>query len=199
MRNMRAIWASLILAIFTGCGGSNASSTNGASLVPSGPASLIPNELEQPGWAIPKHYALTDLGAGLPGSPGLVPSSINDQGVVVGTASIGVLGSLPSCSPSACGPPEGWVFKDGTLSQLPARGSDSYTFADYINDAGTISGGSAGNVAEEAVLWHKNGGITDLGTGILGSQSSAEASSISNDGKIVGLSYDSTDKDPNRF
>jgi probable HAF family extracellular repeat protein len=180
------------------CGGS---STNGATaFVPGAPVKVES--------AIPKAYVLTDLGAGLPGSPGLVPAAINNQGVVVGEASVGVLGRLPSCSVSSsssssslplCGPPEGWIFKNGTLSELPPLPGDSYTFADDVNGVGMVAGGSltsysssssSSNYLEKAVLWGINGRPIDLGTGFLGSQSNAEATAISDLFKIVGYSYD---------
>ena len=200
MRTSTFIYAAIgagLVAMLTACSGS--STTNAAPVIPNASVPTASHTQAQAAGAIPKGYTLTDLGAGLPGSPGLVPSAIDDHGVVVGTASIGILSSLPSCAPSKCGPPEGWTYADGTLTQLAPLGSDSYTFADDINDAGTISGGSAGNVSEEAVLWHPDGNITNLGIGVLGSQSSAEAASISNSHKIVGLSYDSTDEIPTAF
>ena len=165
------------------CGGS---STNGATaFVPSAPVNAE--------WAIPKTYVLTDLGTGLPGSPGLVPAAINNQGMVVGEASVGILGQLPSCSPSTCGPPEGWIFNKGTLSELAPLSGDSYTFADDINSAGMVVGGSAPYSTyfpEKAVLWGTDGSPIDLGTGFLGSQSAAEATAINDSREIVGVSYD---------
>ncbi len=161
---------------------------SGTAVTPSASTSLEPSQRVKAAWSIPKSYVLTDIGAGLPGSPGLVPSGLNDKGTVVGTASVSVLGSLPSCSPSTCGPPEGWIFKNGRLRRLPPLGSDPYTLGDSVNNAGFVSGGSASDTTEEAVLWKPAGGIINLGNGILGSQSQAEALSISNSLKIVGLS-----------
>jgi probable HAF family extracellular repeat protein len=172
---------------------------SGGAVSPGAPTSLEPSRPVNVSGSIPKSYVLTDIGAELPGSPGLVPSGVNDKGTVVGEASVGVLGSLPSCSPSTCGPPQGWIFKNGTLSQLPPLGTDYLTFADSINSAGYVSGGSAGNVTEEAILWKPAGGTINLGTGILGSQSAAEAFSISNSGKIVGASANYTSEVPTAF
>jgi probable HAF family extracellular repeat protein len=189
-----------LTAALTACSGSANTTNPSSALIPNASAPLSPDKnVRNAAGAIPKQYVLTDLGTELPGSPGLVPSVINDKGTVVGEASTGILGSLPSCAPSSCGPPEGWTFQNGTLSQLPALGTDFLTFADYVNNEGVISGGSAGNVTEEAVLWQRGGSITNLGTGLLGSGSSAEAVSISNSHKIVGLSYDATDEIPTAF
>ena len=176
--------ATVVTAVaLAACGGS---STNGATaFVPSAPVNAE--------WAIPKTYVLTDLGTGLPGSPGLVPAAINNQGMVVGEASVGILGQLPSCSPSTCGPPEGWIFNKGTLSELAPLSGDSYTFADDINSAGMVVGGSAPYSTyfpEKAVLWGTDGSPIDLGTGFLGSQSAAEATAINDSREIVGVSYD---------
>jgi probable HAF family extracellular repeat protein len=178
------------------CGGS---STNGATAFVPGATALLPSAPVNADWAIPKAYVLTDLGTGLPGSPGLVPTAINNQGVVVGDASINILGHLPSCSPSTCGPPEGWMFKNGTLSEIPPLSGDSYSFADDVNSVGAVVGGSATNYTEDAVLWGASGSPTNLGPGFLGSQSSAEATAINDSRKIVGYSYDATDEIPTGF
>lgn len=181
----------LTFAACSGIGGTNQAASN---------SGLIPTTHAKPAFSTNgKYWVLTDLGAGLPGSPGLVPASINDKGTVVGEASVGILGSLPSCSPQTCGPPEGWVYQNGSLSALPALGTDLYTFADDINNRGTISGGSASDVTEEAVLWNTNGTITNLGTGLVDSDSSAEAIGISNSAKIVGTSYDAYAEIPTGF
>jgi len=200
MRFHYLLTSSLAAAIginLAACGGS------GSSSVPTGASvSLLPTtqtESTTVDSAIHKDYVLTDLGTGLPGSPGLVPAAINNQGTVVGEASVGALGSLPTCSPETCGPPEGWIFENGTLRQLPPLDSDSFTFADDINNEGVVSGGSAGNIIEEAVLWKPNGTIRNLGTGLADSDSSAEAFAISNSGKIVGVSYDATNTIPTTF
>jgi len=186
--------AAAMTVMLAACGGTGSSVGNhnggGTSILPSVPAG-------QSSSAIPKQYVLTDLGTGLPGSPGLVPAAVNNSGVAVGSASINILGSLPSCS--NCGPPEGWIFKNGSLHQLPPLGTDSVTFGDDINNSGVVSGGSAGNTTEEAALWNPNGSITNLGTGIAGTGSSAEAISISNGGKIVGISYSASATVPTAF
>ena len=49
--------------------------------------------------SIPKSYDLTDIGSGLPGSPGLVPAGLNDKGTVVGSASVGVIPELSELQP----------------------------------------------------------------------------------------------------
>lgn len=189
-----------IVAMLAGCGGAG-SPSGSSSVLPSSSvdhaAGSIPND--HAAGSIPKSYDLTDIGSGLPGSPGLVPAGLNDKGTVVGSASVGVLPSFPSCSPSTCGPPEGWIFQNGTLTELPPLGSDFVTVGDSINNAGYASGGSAGDVTEEAVLWSPNGSIINLGTGILGSQSSAEAISISNSRNIVGASYNYYNEVPTAF
>jgi probable HAF family extracellular repeat protein len=179
-----------------GCGGS---STNGATAFVPGATASIPGALVNAEWAIPKAYVLTDLGTGLPGSPGLVPAAINNQGVVVGEASADILGQLSSCSPSTCGPPEGWIFKRGALMEIPPLSGDSYSIADDVNSAGMVVGGSATDYTEDAVLWGNDGSPTNLGPGFLGSQSSAEATAINDSRKIVGISYDAYDEIPTGF
>jgi probable HAF family extracellular repeat protein len=179
-----------IVAMVAGCGGAGS---------PGGLNSVVPNSPAQhAAGSIPRFYTLTDIGSGLPGSPGLVPSGLNDEGTVVGTASANVIPSLPSCG-SSCGPPEAWIFRNGTLTELPPLGSDFVTVGDSINDVGYASGGSAGYVTEEAVLWSPTGRIINLGTGILGSQSSAEAISISNTFNIAGASYNYYSEVPTAF
>ena len=173
------------------CGGGS-SLTNGAT-------AFVPGAPVNAEWAIPKAYVLTDLGTGLPGSPGLVPAAINNQGEVVGEASANILGQLPSCSPSTCGPLEGWIFKKGALSEIPPLPGDAYSIADDVNSAGMVVGGSATSDTEDAVLWGTDGSPTNLGPGFLGSQSSAEATAINDRRKIVGYSYDASDTIPTGF
>ncbi len=188
--------ATVVTAVaLAACGGS---STNGATAFVPGAAALVPGAPVKSG-AIPKAYVLTDLGTGLPGSPGLVPEAINNQSEVVGEASALILGHLSSCSPSTCGPLEGWIFETGALSEIPPLPGDAYSIADDVNNAGMVVGGSATSDTEDAVLWGSDGSPTNLGPGFLGSQSSAEATAINDSGKIVGDSYDATDEIPTRF
>jgi probable HAF family extracellular repeat protein len=137
-----------------------------------------------------RHYSLIDLGTGLPNAPGLVPFEVNDNGVVVGMASYGIVGALSSCAPK-CGTAQGWIYKHGTLSQLPTLSGDVQSIVDAVNDQGVASGGSAG-VIETAVLWEPSGSIVKLGTGLGGPGGSAEAIGISDAGRIVGISVDAT-------
>lgn len=134
--------------------------------------------------AIPKQYTLTDLGTGLPDSPGLAPFSVNDAGIVVGTASGGLLGSLPSGN----GKPQAFIFQSGSLRALPPLKPGQITFADSINNANQIVGGSGTDTTENATLWRPDGSVTDLGTGVPGGQF-AEALFISNSGEIVGVTF----------
>jgi probable HAF family extracellular repeat protein len=180
------------IVMLTGCNGTT-------NVTPAQGNGLSSNSPVKAGGAIPKAYVLTDLGTGLPGSPGLVPAAINNHGVVVGEASALILGQLSSCSPSTCGPPEGWIFRAGALSEIPPLSGDSYSAADDVNSAGMVVGGSATNYTEDAVLWGTDGSPTNLGPGLLGSQSSAEATAINDSTKIVGVSYDSTDEIPTGF
>jgi probable HAF family extracellular repeat protein len=169
-----------LLFTFTACsGGGSTSSVTPPNRSAAGARGTSQDQL---GSAIAKQYTLIDLGTGLPDSPGLAPSAINDSGVVVGTASGNLLGSLPSGS----GNPQAFVFQAGSLRALPPLAPGQMTFADGINNDNQIVGGSGTQTSERATLWRRDGGITDLGPGLPGGQF-AEATFISNKGEIVGI------------
>ena len=183
----RLACAGMLLAA-AGCGSAGAP----GAPIPSGNAFAAQHAAVSAG-ALAKAYTLTDLGTGLDGSPWLVPLAVNAQGTVVGNSSVGPLSSLP-CPASLCASstPQGWVYQGGELRQLPALGDDFESYAADVNDAGVIAGGSIGAV-ETAVLWNPDGSMVNLGTGIANPGSSAEADSISNSGRIAGVSYNASE------
>lgn len=169
-----------VVFAFTACSGGG--STTSVTPPSRSAGSALSTSLNGSGSAIAKQYTLVDLGTGLPDSPGLAPSDINDSGVVVGTASGNLLGSLPSGS----GTPQAFVFQAGSLRALPPLAAGQMTFADGINNANQIVGGSGTATSERATLWRADGSVTDLGPGLPGGQF-AEAIFISNKGEIVGI------------
>lgn len=185
MRSLQLIGLAGCLFIVSACSGMSGSSSAVNNMLPSSGATG--GATSSNGGNISGSYTLTDLGTGLPGAAWLVPSAINNSGEVVGNASIGILSSLPC--PATCAPvPAGWVYKNGHLTALKPLGTDTIAIADDINNAGVISGGSGTASTEEAVLWEPSGTIVNLGTGIAGPGSQAEATSISNSNNIVGVS-----------
>lgn len=190
MRLMKGVFGLLLVFAIEACsGGGGAPPMQPSNVLGSG-ALPGPTTNTTGGSTIPKLYTLTDLGTEVARSPGLVPSALNNNGVVVGEASVGILGSLPSCT--ACGPPVGWVFKNGTTQPLPVPTPGAVTFADDINNAGVIAGGYATATTEFASLWNPDGTVVNLGTGIAPTHTAAEATVIANNGTIGGLSYDFT-------
>ncbi|HKU67023.1 MAG TPA: hypothetical protein VJP85_04525 [Candidatus Baltobacteraceae bacterium] len=179
-----------LLFLVSACGGAGGSKLTPPASVggPAAGGALATN--------IPKGYTLTDLGPAA-GSPWLVPSAVNDHGVVVLNSSVSPLGSLPC--PACTAPPQGWVYSNGTLRQLPPLGSDLESIADDVNNAGVISGGSAGATGETAVLWSPNLSVENLGSGVASPGSNAEAAAISESGKIAGFSYNATTIVPTFF
>lgn len=142
------------------------------------------------GTTLATHYTVIDLGPGA-GSPWLTPQRVNNDGVVV--LDIGSpLSSLP-CANCGGAFPQGFVFKNGALQQLPALPGSSQAYGSDVNNAGDIVGGSFNaSGAETAVLWKPDLSIVNLGTGIASLNGSAEADAISDSGKIAGASYNAS-------
>jgi len=140
------------------------------------------------------HYKLVDIGTfGGPNSSfvGPPPSTrlLNNSGAAVGGA------DTPTPDPASCFNFDcflsyGFKWQAGVvhkLSPLPGLNS-SFTF--WVNDTGQVAGVSengidplTGGVATEAILWGKDGSLTDLGT-LGGNVSSANA--VNNLGQVAG-------------
>lgn len=152
------------------------------------------------GGTVATHYTLTDLGPAA-GQPWRVPVSVNNSGVVVVMEAQGPLGSLP-CPPTICAGaiPQGYVFKNGTLTHLPPLTADDETIGSDVNNAGAIVGGStSATTPETAVMWMPDLTIVNLGLGVASPGSNAEAEAISDSGKIAGLSFNATSTFPTFF
>lgn len=136
------------------------------------------------------HYRLIDLGTfGGPNSSEVIVSPyINDQGLVVGFAD--------TSTPDPFNP-EGFVphpfrWRNGTLSDLGTLTGGKGGFAIFSNSRGQITGVSdngqvdpqLGGPEGMAVVWDKDGRITDLGT--LGGNQSL-AGGINNRGQVIGV------------
>jgi probable HAF family extracellular repeat protein len=114
---------------------------------------------------------------------------------------IGPLGSLP-CPTSICGasPPQAYIFKNGTFTKLPPLSGDVSAYANDLNNAGQIVGGSySAGGTETAVTWMPDLSVVNLGIGIASPGSNAEADVISDGGKIGGVSYNATSTFPTFF
>jgi probable HAF family extracellular repeat protein len=146
--------------------------------------------------AIWKKGAMTAL-RNLPGGHNSQAYAINNEGQVVGLAENGIFDStciVPSQViryQAALWEPNGYVRE---LAQLPG---DTVSFAFDVNDEGEVVGvsGLCSNVSlppnatpsgPHAVLWGKDGAVTNLG-GLPGGVSNI-AGSINNRGEVVGTS-----------
>jgi uncharacterized membrane protein len=81
--------------------------------------------------------------------------------------------------------------------RTPSAPGPPFTIASDIDNTGDVVGGSELPTTNEfAVLWKPDGTIVNLGFGIVGAATGAEASGISNSGKIVGLSLNANNLPP---
>lgn len=147
------------------------------------------------GGGIAATYTLTDLGAGIPGSPGLAVTDLNIWGEVALEASSSPLGSLPSCglpNQLPCGPPVALVYRGSSLHVLPPLRKGQTTFANAINNDGVIGGGSADSVTEYATLWKRDLSAVNFGPGITPPNSGAEIDALDNEGRVYGDSFNAT-------
>jgi probable HAF family extracellular repeat protein len=141
------------------------------------------------------HYKLVDIGTfGGPNSSyvGPPPSArlLSSSGAAVGGA------DTPTPDPSCinfnfdCFLSYGFKWQDGVASKLSALPGFNSSFPVWVSDSGLVVGISengidplTGGLALEAILWAKDGSITDLGT--LGGNDSL-ANAVNNHGQVAG-------------
>jgi len=202
MRQSKVVFWLLAASLISGC------SSNGSGALPTQPAGgpgpmSARSAIESPsealaiarGAGIAREYTLTDLGTGVPGSPGFSVNGLNIRGEVLLNASAGQLGSLPSCglpNQLPCGPPVALIYRDGTLHVLPPLEKKQTAFVDAINDEGITGGYSTDSVTQSAVLWKRDLSIVNFGTGITPPDSGAEIDAINNHGEVFGDSFNAT-------
>lgn len=137
------------------------------------------------------HYQLIDIGTfGGPNSGQLFPNPkglVNNSGVAVGGADTSTPDPTGTFDPFLV---YGFTWQDGVLHKLGALPGFNSSFAFSVSDNGHVVGVSENGIdpltgfrALEAVLWGKDGSITDLGT-FGGYDSSANA--VNNRGQVAG-------------
>ena len=142
-----------------------------------------------------RHYQLFDVGTfgGPNSSYGLPPSGklINNSGVAVGGADTPTPEPSGFCFNFDCYLSYGFKWQNGVASQLAALPGFNSSLALGVSDSGLTVGASengtdplTGGPAAEAILWGKDGSLTDLGT--LGGNESV-ASEVNNRGQIAGV------------
>jgi probable HAF family extracellular repeat protein len=144
-------------------------------------------------------YKVVDLGTfGGPGSSvNCCDHQITSRGVVVGSADTADANPNPGCfngplGGTDCNVNQAFLWQKGTLTNLGALPGGHNSYAQAINERGTVVGSSETGVTDpvlgipefEAVLWN-NGQITNLGT--LGGNESI-AGDVNGRGQIVGFS-----------
>ncbi|MBV8638377.1 MAG: hypothetical protein JO322_09845 [Candidatus Eremiobacteraeota bacterium] len=185
MRPSRVMFSFVAVALVSAC----SSGGNGSLPSQSGPSDVT--AITQ-GTAVGHEYQLTDLGTGVPGSPGLQVAGLNDEGQVVLNASRGQLSSLPSCglpNQLPCGPPVALIYRNGALHVLPPLGKGQTADVSAINDQGVTGGFSASAVTQYAVVWKSDLSAVNFGTGITPPNSGAEVDALDNHGTVYGDSF----------
>ena len=147
--------------------------------------------------AIWKKGAMTALKS-LPGGHNSQAYGINNQGQVIGLAENGIFDST-CIVPSQVIRYEAALWEsDGYVKELSPLPGDTVSFAFGVNDNGEVVGvsGLCSNVSlppnatpggPHAVLWEKDGTVTDLGS-LPGGVMNNVAGSINNRGQVVGTS-----------
>ena len=202
MRQSKVVFWLVAAALISACSGNN-----GGGALPTQPANVggpaAQSAIQSPsealaiaqGAGVAREYTLTDLGTGVPGSPGLAVAGINIRGEVVLNASSGQLSSLPSCglpNQLPCGPPVALIYRDGTLHVLPPLEKSQTAFVSTINEAGLTGGYSASAVTDYAVVWKRDLSAVNFGTGITPPNSGAEVDVLDNHGRVYGDSFNAT-------
>jgi probable HAF family extracellular repeat protein len=141
------------------------------------------------------HYQINDVGTfGGPNSSYVLPPSgklINNSGVAVGSADTPTPEPLGFCFNFDCYLAYGFKWQNGVASQLGALPGFNSSASFGVSDSGLAVGASengtdplTGGPAAEAILWGKDGSLTDLGT--LGGNESV-ASEVNNRGQVAGV------------
>jgi probable HAF family extracellular repeat protein len=137
------------------------------------------------------HYKLIDFGTfGGPNSSYFVPNPkglVNNSGVAVGGADTSTPDPTSTFDAFLS---YGFTWQDGVAHKLGALPGFNSSFAFWVSNDGHVVGVSENGIdpltgfrALEAVLWGKDGSITDLGT-LGGNQSNAFA--VNNRGQVAG-------------
>jgi len=141
------------------------------------------------------HYQLSDIGTfGGPNSSflGAPPAGrlLTNSGIAVGGADTPNADPLCLALNFDCFLSSGFKWQDGVAYPLVALPGSNNSFAFWASDNGLVAGESyngidplTGSAAQEAILWGKDGSLTDLGT-LGGNQSYASA--VNNRGQVAG-------------
>jgi len=140
------------------------------------------------------HYQLIDVGTfGGPNSSWPIPNPagiVSNGGVAVGGADTSIPDPTSSQFNYDAYISYGFIWQDGVFQKLDALPGFNSSTALQISNNGHVVGVSengidplTGSRALEALLWHKDGSFTDLGT--LGGNSSV-ANGVNNRGEVVG-------------
>jgi probable HAF family extracellular repeat protein len=140
------------------------------------------------------HYKLVDIGTfGGPNSSFVLPSPggriLNNSGAAVGGADTST-SDPSSCINFDCYLSYGFKWQDGVANKLGALPGFNSSFTFWVSDNGLVAGLSengidplTGLLADEAILWGRDGSLTDLGT--LGGNDSL-AAAVNNRGQVAG-------------